>query len=188
MLAHRAPAAAAFGVAKAKKLMLDSPILAERVRLLHLDTSDIRGLANMGRFDWRNALLGVKHAFRLVRAARQRAPGHHHAHGVSRETRPSARRALCTPRPALPVQGRRPPARKQVREPAGDRGTWRSARTASHPQTSSLVIVLGNSLIDMAKAVYPPCRVAVIPNGCPPAVKPELVGTRDEYSTLCSPT
>ena len=43
-------------------------------------------------------------------------------------------------------------------------------------KSSSLVIVLGGSLVNMAKAVRPQSPVAVIPNGCPPAVSAKAVG------------
>jgi glycosyltransferase involved in cell wall biosynthesis len=173
-----------FGVAKAKRLMLDSSVLAERVRLIHLDTSDIRGLANIGKFDWHNALLGVRHVCRLVRLLATEHPD------IAMLTASQGRFGLL--RDAIFVRLARLFRSKVVVHLrgsgyAGLRET--EGRCAAHDlrvilKHSSLVIVLGNSLVDMAHSVYPQSQVAVIPNGCPPATRPELVGRRDEGRPL----
>ena len=63
-----------FGVAKATKLMLESLVLNKRLRLLHLDTSDDRGVANIGRLDLRNVRLGLKHVATLVHMLAKERP------------------------------------------------------------------------------------------------------------------
>jgi glycosyltransferase involved in cell wall biosynthesis len=44
--------------------------------------------------------------------------------------------------------------------------------------------VLSKNLVPMARSVYPPARLAVVPNGCPSAVPPTRSGVRDEAHPL----
>ena len=55
-----------FGVARANELMLGSSILAQHLDIIHLDTSDRRTVANIGRLDFRNLYLGMKHVLSLI--------------------------------------------------------------------------------------------------------------------------
>jgi len=53
------------GCSVAIRLMLDSD-LARRYRILHLDIADRRNLDNLGRFDFTNVLLGLRHGLAFV--------------------------------------------------------------------------------------------------------------------------
>ena len=48
------------------RMLLDSPLVARRWRVAHLDTSDRRSLENLGRVDLGNVRLGLVHAWRLA--------------------------------------------------------------------------------------------------------------------------
>lgn len=54
------------GVANATVRIVSSPVLCERLSLLHLDTSDRRDLGNMGRIDLQNLVLAARHLAQLV--------------------------------------------------------------------------------------------------------------------------
>ncbi len=169
----------AFGVAKATKLMLESPVLAERIDILHLDISDARGVANMGLLDWRNSFLGVRHIWQLLRLLDRKRPQ------VTLLTASQGRLGLM--RDVLFVWSARGFGSKVVTYLRGSRyadtraneGGFASVALRSIFKSSARVIVLGESLVTMAKAVYPYTRVAVVPNGCPVAVPETEVGARD---------
>ena len=50
-----------FGVAVNTKALLEQPLMKARFELLHLDTSDRRDIGNVGRFDFMNVWLAVRH-------------------------------------------------------------------------------------------------------------------------------
>jgi glycosyltransferase involved in cell wall biosynthesis len=168
-----------FGVAKATKLMLDSPVLAARLRLVHLDTSDARGVANIGLLDWRNTQLGVRHVGRLLRLLAKERPE------MTLLTASQGKLGLL--RDVLFVWTGRAFGSKIVTYLRGSgyadlraNEGWIAARTLrSIFKSSARIIVLGESLEAMAKAVRPKARVAVVPNGCPVAVPEAQVGMRD---------
>lgn len=56
------------------EMLLGSPLLRARYRVLHLDTSDRRSLENLGRFDVRNVVLAVRHLVGLLRVVRRERP------------------------------------------------------------------------------------------------------------------
>src|SRR5690606_5523973 len=61
------------GGAVATRNLLQSPV-ADRFRLVHLDTTDRRGLENIGRLDARNVGLAFTHFARFVRLLRRERP------------------------------------------------------------------------------------------------------------------
>jgi glycosyltransferase involved in cell wall biosynthesis len=169
-----------FGVAKATKLMVESPVLSARMRIIHLDTTDPRGLANIGRIDWRNVYLGCRHWASLVRVLATKRPD------AVLLTVSQGRLALI--RDGLFVLTSRAFRRHVVSYLRGSgyadmrvRQGWVAAGVLRAVfKASSRIIVLGDSLVSMVHAVYPGARVAVVPNGCPPAVQENQVAVRDE--------
>jgi glycosyltransferase involved in cell wall biosynthesis len=174
----------AFGVAKATQQMVESQILASRLRVVHLDTTDPRELATMGRFDWSNVYLGLKHLARLVRCLSKERPD------VMLLTVSQGRLALLRDRLFTSVAlvfGTKVAAYLRGSGYADLQrlqGRFAAYLLRSLLRRSSLVIVLGRNLVGMAQAVYPGSRVAVVPNGCPPAVGPDHVAVRDEGRPL----
>jgi glycosyltransferase involved in cell wall biosynthesis len=55
------------GITVVIERILDSRVLAERFRLIHVDTSDHREIINIGRLDFRNCYLAVVHWWRVVK-------------------------------------------------------------------------------------------------------------------------
>jgi glycosyltransferase involved in cell wall biosynthesis len=172
----------AYGVARATQLMLDSPTLARQLRLIHLDTTDSRGVANMGRLDWRNLYLGIKHLLGLGSLIVRHRPD------MVLLTASQGRLALF--RDALFVLVARTSGRRVVTYLRGSgyarirASQGRAADIALRYilRSSTRVLVLGDSLVAMAHEIYPKARVSVVPNGCPPAVQADMVGRRlDEH-------
>jgi glycosyltransferase involved in cell wall biosynthesis len=58
------------GVTISTGLVLKNDRLRDEFEVVHLDTSDRRGLSNLGSWDLRNVSIGLKSAFRLVRLLR----------------------------------------------------------------------------------------------------------------------
>jgi glycosyltransferase involved in cell wall biosynthesis len=54
------------GVAISTSLALSNPLLRERFRIEHLDTTDRRPISNLGRWDVPNIALGLRAAYRLL--------------------------------------------------------------------------------------------------------------------------
>ena len=54
------------GMAVFTEMLLRSPVLAAAYDVVHLETADRRGLDNMGRLDFGNVLLALRHAFGLA--------------------------------------------------------------------------------------------------------------------------
>ena len=164
--------------------MLGSPVLAARIKLVHLNTTDARGVANMGALDWGNVSLGIRHLFGLVGMIVKYRPD------VVLLTASQGRLALL--RDALFVLVARVFRRRVATYLRGSgyaavrarQGLMAGRALRYILKASARVLVLGKSLVPMAQAVYPEARVAVVPNGCPPAVAPDLVGTREEHHPL----
>jgi glycosyltransferase involved in cell wall biosynthesis/ubiquinone/menaquinone biosynthesis C-methylase UbiE len=168
----------AFGVAKATKLMVESPTLAEHVQIIHMDTSDVRGFTNMGKLDVHNLALGLSHLGQLVRLLRRERPQ------VALLTASQGKFALvrdwllaylCRHFGACTTTYLRGSGYAQIR---ANQGLIAFHLLRSMLKHSACVFVLGESLVSMAQAVYPKTPVAVIPNGCPPAVRPDQVSVR----------
>ncbi len=62
------------GMTTFTRMLLDSPELARAYEVLHVDTSDRRGLDNMGRLDLANVRLALAHAWRLWRVLAREKP------------------------------------------------------------------------------------------------------------------
>ncbi|MBN1461288.1 MAG: glycosyltransferase [Armatimonadetes bacterium] len=170
----------AFGVAKATKLLVESPILAAEMTVVHVDTSDVEGFASIGKLDWHNVRVGVSHLARLIRRLVKDRPD------VMLLTISQGRFGLI--RDALFVHAARVTRCRvvsylrgsgyaDVRAKQGRIAAW---ALRSIVDTSARTLVLGRSLVEMARAISPDARVAVVPNGCPPAVRADWVGTRHE--------
>lgn len=54
------------GMTTVTRTLLESDVLQRSYEVLHLDTADRRSQENMGRFDWTNAALALRHAGRLA--------------------------------------------------------------------------------------------------------------------------
>jgi glycosyltransferase involved in cell wall biosynthesis len=170
----------AFGVAKATRLMLDSSVLNDRLRIVHLDTSDNRELTSMGRLERRNVYLGVLHLYRLLRLLVKERPSavlltiSQGKYGIVRDGLFVSASRMFGVRTAAYLRGS---GYAEIRKREG----WTAARALrSILQHSARVFVLGESLRGMVYAICPDSRVAVVPNGCPPAVPADQVATRDE--------
>jgi glycosyltransferase involved in cell wall biosynthesis len=174
----------AFGVSKATELMLASSVLASRFRISHLDTSDARGTANIGSFDWRNVYLGIKHPAQLACLLAKERP--------DALLLTASQGTLGLIRDGLFVFLGRVFGARIVTYLRGSRYAelrTRQGRIAARVlrwifKASSRVLVLGEGLVEMAHKVYSDAQVAVVPNGCPPAVRPDEVGQRDEERPL----
>ncbi len=169
-----------FGVARATKLMLESPILATHLRIVHLDTSDVLGFHKMGKLDWRNTYLGLKHVAQLLSLLRRERPQVALltvSQGRFALIRDAIFAALSRAFGAATVAYLRGSGYADMRARQGQIAARVLASILKH---SSRVIVLGESLVDMAHTACPGCRVAVVPNGCSPAVQESQVGVRDE--------
>jgi len=169
-----------FGVARATELMLESSTLAKHLDIYHLDTSDRRSVANIGRLDFRNLYLGIKHVCQLAGLALRKRPD------VTLLT--ASQGTLGLLRDGLLVLTSRMFRSKVVcylrgggyadlRATRGRLAAWTLRRIC---RSSARVLVLSHNLVDMAHAVHPKAKVAVVPNGCPPAVRPDQAGGRDE--------
>jgi glycosyltransferase involved in cell wall biosynthesis len=170
----------AFGVAKATALMLESPILAERLRILHLDTSDRRGVANIGRLDLANAWLAFRHAVDLSRLLRAHSPQVTlltASQGTLGLLRDAILALISRGFGSLIAVYMRGSEYADLRKTQGRLAACILRHLVKH---SALVVVLGKSLVHMAQTVWADANVAVVPNGSPPAVGPEQVGFRDE--------
>jgi glycosyltransferase involved in cell wall biosynthesis len=170
----------AFGVAQATALMLESPVLAERLRIVHLDTSDRRSVANIGRFDLRNVQLAFAHSGRLRMVLAREKPdvtlltASQGTLGLMRDALLVAVGHSFKSRIVTYLRGSQ---YADIRAIRGRPAEWMLRSIVKH---SALVVVLGESLVDMARAVCPKTRVAVIPNGSPRAVPSDQVCIRDQ--------
>jgi glycosyltransferase involved in cell wall biosynthesis len=160
--------------------MVDSPILAERLRIVHMDTSDRRGVANIGRFDWWNAWLGFKHAGQFARLLVRERPditmltASQGTLGLVRDSLLASMGRWFRSKSVIYLRGS---GYAELRQTQG----WLAKRLLYELlKHSSAVLVLSQSLVNMAHSVYPRARVAVVPNGCRPAATAGREGTRDE--------
>ena len=174
----------AFGVAKATQLMLESSVLRERFELVHLDTSDVAGFTGIGRLTWGNVTLGIRHVARLIRLLRAERPDVvllTASQGLMGLVRDGLFVSLSRTYRVRTVTYLRGSRYAELKERQGRIAATVFSSILKH---TSRVIVLGESLVAMAQKVCPNCDVAVVPNGCPPAVAEGLVGTRDNDHPL----
>jgi hypothetical protein len=168
-----------FGVAKATRLMLDSPVLREQFRLIHLDTSDRRGVANIGLLDWRNVCLGFKHLARMAHLLWRERPAitlltaSQGKYGLLRDVLFALIASLLGSSVVTYLRG------SGYADVRADEGLLAASALRCMLRRSSQVIVLGQRLVEMAHAVCPKAIVAIVPNGGPPAVPAKAVGARD---------
>lgn len=133
--------------------------------VLHLDTTDRRGLDNIGRADLHNVRLATRHAAALLRMLLQSRPRIVYI--------PIAENTLAVLRDAtfiLPALALRRRVVLHVHS-----GGFRTFYERAHPPVRWLVrfmlrrvdrvIVLGESLRPMLAGLTPPERIAVLPNG-----------------------
>jgi len=152
------------GGAIATQTLLSSPV-AERFRLLHLDTTDRRGFDNMGRLEAGNIVLALRHMLRCLRILRAERPDIVYV--------PLAQNRLGFLRDALFLLPARLLRRRVVVHVHG--GGFRDFVERTDPVTRAVVrlslarvaraIVLGERLRPMLAGLLPPDRVAAVPNG-----------------------
>lgn len=145
--------------------LLASP-LADRFDLVHLDTSDRRGLANLGTMDLRNAWLALVHGVRFLRRLLRDRPAAVHV--------PVAQNRLGLLRDALfllPARALDVPTVVHLNGgycrffAEADLPTRALARFALG--AARRVLVLGERLRPQLQGVVPLDRVAVVPYGVP---------------------
>jgi glycosyltransferase involved in cell wall biosynthesis/ubiquinone/menaquinone biosynthesis C-methylase UbiE len=170
----------AFGVAKATRLMLDSAVLAARLQISHLDTSDRAGFTGIGRANTHNIRLGLVHTGRLVGLLAKTRPHvvlltvSQNKAALSRDFLFAWLSRLFGARTVSYLRG------SGYASIGGREGRLAQAMMRSIFKRSATVIVLSESLVAMAHTVYPRAHVAVVSNGSPPAVSTDLAGMRDE--------
>jgi glycosyltransferase involved in cell wall biosynthesis len=160
--------------------------LARECTLLHLDTTDRRGLDNIGRFDAGNVLLAAKHAASLLRMLAVHRPRAVYV--------PLAQNYAGVLRDALFVLPALATRRQVVLHLHG--GGLRSFYDSADPVMRALlrvmlggatrVIVLGEALRPMLAGLAAPHRVAVLPNGTedPFGGMPERAGGKGPVRVL----
>lgn len=152
------------GGAVATRTLLDSGI-AGRFRLVHLDTTDRRGMDNMGRLEVGNIALALAHLFQYVRLLRDERPVLVYV--------PLAQNRLGFLRDALFLLTARLLRKRVVVHVHG--GGFRDFVDGTDPLTRAIVgaslsgvsqaIVLGERLRPMMSGLVPQERIAVVPNG-----------------------
>jgi glycosyltransferase involved in cell wall biosynthesis len=153
------------GPAISTQALLQHPLLNQRFHLVHLDTSDRRSLVNLGRVDWINIWLALKHAAEGVRHLAVNQPAIMLL-GISQNTPAMLRDALLL----LPAIGARC---KLVIELNGSNfrryyegTTWPLQILIRYLlRHSARVIVLGDRLRPIFAGLVADERVVTIPNG-----------------------
>jgi glycosyltransferase involved in cell wall biosynthesis len=139
--------------------------LAERFRLVHVDTRDTRGQQNMGRLDLRNVVLAFRHARMFLTSLLREAPAL--VYVPIAQNRLGYLRDCLFLVPAL-LAGRRVVVHVHA-------GGFRDFYDGADPLTRALVrgtlarvqraIVLGERLRASVAGLVPDARVTVVPNG-----------------------
>lgn len=152
------------GVAELTRILLESAV-ARRFDLLHLDTADRRGVANIGRLDAGNVWLAGLHGMRLL-ALLTRRPIHMVYLPVSKNTLGFLRDSLFL----LPTLARG--TRVVVHfHGSGFDDFARSAPAAVRMlvrlllSRTTMAIVVGEALKPMLRGMIAESRIAVVPNG-----------------------
>ena len=154
------------GVSQIIGWLVGSPVFADGLRVLHLDTSDRRSSANLGRIDAQNVVLGLKSVADLVALCAVRRPDILY-YTLSQATNPLLRDAVlaCIARAFGVIR---------VVQLAGS-GYFRIVERASLAgrlirwamDDATLVLVLGEAQVAAAERLTRHGRVAVAPNGLP---------------------
>lgn len=165
------------GVANATQRIVSSPILRERLSLLHLDTSDRRDLANMGRIDTQNLVLAARHVLQLAAMCVAHRPHliyytlSQNPAALARDTALRWTAWLFGADSVVHLRGSRYAEIARRRDLTGTlvRRALREATT---------VLVLGESQVEPIAQVARHHRIAVVPNGLAelPVAKPAASG------------
>jgi glycosyltransferase involved in cell wall biosynthesis len=152
------------GGAVATRYVLDSDV-ARRCRIIHVDTTDPRGLENIGRFDAGNVALALRHALAMLAALATQRPAA--AYVPVAQNRLGLLRDAALILPALLLR------RRLVVHLHGS--GIRELHDSTDPLTRALlryvlsradrVIVLGESLRPLLEGITAAERIAVLPNG-----------------------
>lgn len=160
----------AYGVATATDLLRRSPVLAAAFRIVHLDTSDRRTVANMGRIDLVNVALAVRHELQLlVLLVRQRPRVAYFTLSqgpvaILRDWVFMRTLLLFGCRAVVHLRGSGYATVYQ------DGPGWLKWVMRDVFRRAARILVLGDGLVPMAKAIDASARVGVVPNGCPPVL------------------
>lgn len=152
--------------------------LSEECRILHLDTTDRRGLLNIGHFDIGNILLALRHAGELMRMvmierpAAVYVPVAQNRLGLLRDAALVLPAMLCGRRVVLHVHG------SGLRDFHDAAGPGMRALVRLMFGRATRVIVLGESLRPMLAGITAGEKIAVVPNGTEDAFG-ERLPTRD---------
>lgn len=155
------------GVAVSTTLVLANPFLRERFRVVHLDTSDHRSGANIGRWDFVNVALALKHEAQLLKRLRGSESGvvylplSQNTAGFLRDSLFIVSAAGAHWRVAGHLRG------SEFREfySRRSRTFQRWVRRALRDLDS--LAVMGNTLTPLFDGIVPDGKIAVVPNGTP---------------------
>jgi glycosyltransferase involved in cell wall biosynthesis len=155
-----------FGVATATDALLHSGVLAPQFQVLHVDTSDRRGLQNFGRLDLTNVVLGLRQVGGVLSAGLRHRPKlvylvlSHNRLGFLRDallvfaSRATGAKVVCHLRHSRYAD-------------FYDESGWVMRRIIRGTfRRCTRVLVLGERLRAMALHVDPKATVMVAPNGC----------------------
>jgi glycosyltransferase involved in cell wall biosynthesis len=178
----------AIGPFVAMQRLVESPVLNDAFTVDFLDISDRRAPSNIGRFDWMNLLLGLKHAFQCFSRLLLHPPNLVYL-GISQGIWGYLRDltfvipAICLRRRVV-LHLRGSEFRIFYQEMPG----WLKWLTRWVLSRTVRVIVLGNGLRQIFAALVSPDRVVAIPNGIdcqafapPPAAAARPPGKRILY-------
>ncbi len=154
------------GVTISTAFVLANPFLRERFEVVHLDTSDRRGLENIGGWDLRNVRVGLAAVARLVPMLRPREgvvylPISQGVGGFLRDSFFVLAASLRGWRVAAHLRGSELHHLYASASPA-----FRSWMRLTLARVDSLA-VMGESVRDTVDGLVPAERIAVVPNGTP---------------------
>jgi glycosyltransferase involved in cell wall biosynthesis len=155
------------GVTVSTSLVLANQALRRRFDMTHVDTSDHRGVANVGRWDLTNLAVGLKNVATLLRAMRGERgtvylPISQSTGAFLRDSLFIYTARLRKWRVAIHLRGSEI---LPFYESQGRFFQWWVRRTLG---LVTAVAVMGESLREVFGPLIPPDRVAVVPNGTPP--------------------
>ncbi len=153
------------GPAVNTKALLESKIIAQRFCLVHVDTTDPRSIANIGKVDWVNIWLALKHGLSFLIALTYRRPDivylpiSQNVLGFARDCLFMVPAILCGRKLVIHLRG------SYFRQfydsspfPVKVLISWILRHT-------SRMIVLGENLCSLFDGLMPMKRVVVVPNG-----------------------
>lgn len=158
------------GMSVATSQMMDA--LGDRFPLIHLDSADRRDLSNVGKLDFQNVFLGLKHAATFSYLLVKESPSLIHL-PIAQSTLPFIRDSLFL----LPARWLSTPVVVHLHGGAFDR-FYRDSSNAMRILIRyslgrvSRVVVLGRRLAHMFEGIVPAERIRVIPNGTKDLISP----------------